>query len=359
MPANLLSVNGVLTSLFDSASVKKSRSPGYKKIEIGKPLVARYRRIFVKWGTKTRNDQELMISTHVKTTEEKSGAAEAINYYNPEAEFFSGEFRLSDFGAQHYGHELCYYTKSYLGESIRFTTRIMELDGLEDQTIEAIQGGISTVAGLPSFASFLPYAALASAGITVFQNIVDLFNKDDVILPGHDLDLHFNQPNARRLQSGRIVCISDPEDGEDVSENQFINNYELTSDNQLVEVDSNGEFTNVEYRASTYFVLQLNCEPNRLYENFDYFQSAAELLAQTNRGGDPREFVDTIVSMAKAFNDVDAVRQIEDLALDISDPEAKTEAQEKIRALAKHITPDIRRLYQDRLKEILPSTNSP
>ena len=353
MPANLLSVNGVLTSLFDSASVKKSRSPGYKKIEIGKPLVARYRRIFVKWGTKTRDDQELMISTHVKTTEEKSGAAEAINYYNPEAEFFSGEFRLSDFGAQHYGHELCYYTKSYLGESIRFTTRIMELDDLEDQTIEAIQGGISTVAGLPSFASFLPYAALASAGITVFQNIVDLFNKDDVILPGHDLDLHFNQANARLLQSGRIVCISDPKNGS-VSEDKFLGKFKLTLDNRLVSAASKTDYTD-----STYFVLQLNCEKNSLYENFDYFQSTAELLAQTNRGGDPREFVDTVVSMAKAFNDIDAVRQIEDLALDISDPGAKTEAQEKIRALAKHITPDIRRLYQDRLMEILPSTNSP
>lgn len=354
MPANLLSVNGVLKSLFDPASVTAPRSTGYKKIEIGKPLVARYRRIFVKWGDKTESDQELMISTHVKTTEEKSGAAEAINYYNPEAEFSEGEFHLSDFGAQHYGHELCYYTKSYLGESIRLTTRIMELDSLEDETIKAIQGGLSTVAGLPSFASFLPYAALASAGITVFQKIVDLFNKDDVILPGHDLDLHFNQANTRHLQSGRIVCISDPEAGEDVSEGQFINNYGLTFDNRLVCVDSN-----VEYKKSTYFVLQLNCEPNRLYENFDYFQSTAELLAQTNRGGDPREFVDTIISMAKAFNDVDAVRQIEDLALDISDPEAKTEAQEKIRALAKHITPDIRMLYQDRLKEILPSTNSP
>ena len=364
MPANLLSVNGVLKSLFDPASVTKPRSAGYKDIEIGKPLVARYRRIFVKWGTETKDDQELMISTHVKTTEEKSGAAEAINYYNPEAEFSEGEFYLSDFGAQHYGHELCYYTKSYLGESIRFTTRIMELDDNEQKIIKAIQGGISTVSGLPSFASFLPYAAIASAGVDAFQKIVNLFNKDDVILPGHDLDLHFNQPNARLLQSGRIVCISDPKnnndsENNDVSEDQFIDNYGLTLDNRLVKVESNGKFTDVEYQESTYFVLQLNREKNPLYDNFDYFQNAAELLAQTNRGGDPREFVDTVVSMAKAFNDVDAVRQIEDLALDISDPEAKTEAQEKIRALTKHITPEMRKLYQDRLEEILPPANGP
>ena len=70
----------------------------------------------------------IMLSTFVKTAEEKQGAAEAINYYNPETIFQNGQFRLTDFGAQHYGHELCYYTKSYLGESLRFTTKIMELD---------------------------------------------------------------------------------------------------------------------------------------------------------------------------------------------------------------------------------------
>ncbi len=353
MPANLLSVNGALKSLFDPASVTEHRSAGYKDIEIGKPLVARYRRIFVKWGNETKEDQELMISTHVKTTEEKSGAAEAINYYNPEAEFSSGEFHLSDFGAQHYGHELCYYTKSYLGESIRFTSRIMELDKSDKQITEAIKGGISTVVGLPSFASFLSYAALVSAGVDVFQKIVDLFNKDDVILSGHDLDLHFNQANARHLQSGRIVCISDPKN-DSVSEDEFLGKFELTLDNQLVSTDSNADYTD-----STYFVLQLNCEKNPLYEDFDYLQNAAELLAQTNRGDDPGEFVDNIVSMAKAFNDVDAVRQIEDLVLDIGDPDTGAEAQKKIRALAKHITPDIRRLYQDRLTKILSPSNSP
>ena len=353
MPANLLSVNGTLKSLFDSANVTEPRSTGYKDIEIGKPLVARYRRIFVKWGNETKKDQELMVSTHVKTTEEKSGAAEAINYYNPEAELPDGKFNLSDFGGQHYGHPLCYYTKSYLGESIRFTTRIMELDKTDKQITEAIKGGISTVAELPSFASFLPYAALASAGVNVFQEIVDLFNKDDVILPGHDLDLHFNQPHARRLQSGRIVCISDSADKD------FLGKYGLNLKNQLVKVDSNGVLTDEEFKDSTYFVLQLNCERNTLYEDFDYFQNAAELLAQTNRGGNPREFVSTIVSMAKAFNDVDTVRQIEDMSLDINDTEAEDEDQKKIRALVKHLTPEMRKLYQDRVDKILPPANGP
>ncbi len=343
MPANVLSVNGTLKSLYDLATVTEPRASGYKPIEIGKPLVARYLRVFVKWENKNKSDQELMISTHVKTTEEKQGAAEAINYFNPEAEFVNGEFELVDFGAQWYGHELCYYTKAYLGESIRFTSRVMELDSLDNKAVNAIKTGITAIAGLPSFASFLPYTALATAGANVSQKLVNLFDKDDVLLRGQDLDLHFNKANSRLLQSGRIVCVADPK-GSTLTEADILGQYELTRDNRLVHVESKVEYTN-----SIYLVLQVNQEKNALYNDFDYFQGAAELLARTNRGGDAREFVDTFVSMAQAFTDVDAIRQIEELALDVDEDDVRS----RLAALAKHMSPDMKKLYHDRLKEIL------
>ena len=344
MSANVLSVNGTLKSLFDHATVTEPRASGYKEIQIGKPLVVRYLRVFVKWGDKNKNDQELMISTHVKAAEEKQGAAEAINYFNPEAEFQDGRFSLVDFGAQWYGHELCYYTKSYLGESLRFTTRVMELDSLDKRAVNAIKAGVANVAGLPSFASFLPYAAMATAGANVAQKLVELFDKDDVVLRGHDLDLHFNKANSRLLQSGRVVCVADPQGGT-VTEADIIGQYELLADNRLVDVSSK-----VEYSNSVYYVLQINQEKNTLYNDFDHFQDAAELLARTNRGGDAREFVDTFVNMAQAFTDVDAIRQIEDMALDVDDDE---EVRARLAALAKHMSPDMKKLYHGRLKEIL------
>lgn len=343
MPANVLSVNGTLKSLFDHVEDDAPRSYGYAKIEIGKPLVARYLRIFVKWGDKNKDDQDLMISTHVKTTEEKRGAAEAVNYFNPNAEFRNGKFELVDFGAMCYGHELCYYTKSYLGESIRFTTRIMELDSLDKNAIKAIKSGIGTVAGLPSFASFLPYAAMATAGANVAEKLVKLFDKDDVILPAHDLDLHFKKAHSRLLQSGRLVCIADPQHGT-ISEDEIIGSYKLTADNRLVHAT-----TEVNYSNSVYIVLQINQAKNTLYNDFDYFQDAAEMLARTNRGGDAREFVDTFVSMAKAYTDVDAIRQIEEMALDVGEEDVRA----RLKALAKHMSPDMKKLFEERLQAIL------
>jgi hypothetical protein len=329
--------------MFDHVDEGVPRSYGYQEIEIGKPLVSRYLRIFVKWGDKNKDDQDLMISTHVKTTEQKRGAAESVNYYNPNAEFRNGEFELVDFGAMCYGHELCYYTKSYLGESLRFTTRIMELDSLDKNAVRAIKAGIGTVAGLPSFASFLPYAAMATAGATVAEKLVKLFDKDDVILPAHDLDLHFRKANSRLLQSGRIVCVADPQNGT-IADDDIVGDYKLSADNRLVHA-----ITDVEYTNSVYIVLQINQEKNTLYNDFDYFQDAAELLARTNRGGDAREFVDTFVDMARAYTDVDAIRQIEEMALDVGDEDVRA----RLAALAKHMSPDMKRLYEDRLREIL------
>jgi len=96
---------------------------------------------------------ELMISTFIKSQETKEAAAEAINYFNREVKFNSkDEFQIEAFGGEHYGHALAYYTKSYLGESIYMTTKIMELDKIDDEVVKAIHKGIGTVSALPVFA---------------------------------------------------------------------------------------------------------------------------------------------------------------------------------------------------------------
>ena len=81
MGASLLSINGELRSLFDRATLEEERSQGYKKIEIGKPIIIRYLYFFLQHKRPERKN-ELMISTFVKATETKSAAAEAINFFD-------------------------------------------------------------------------------------------------------------------------------------------------------------------------------------------------------------------------------------------------------------------------------------
>lgn len=336
--ASLLSVNGVLKSLYEQATHTEARSHGYKSLEIGQPLVVRYLHLFTKWNNKNKNDQELMISTFVKTAEEKVGAAETINYFNPRTEFINGVFDLTDIGGQCYGHELCYYTKSYLGESIRLTTKIMELDKIDNRTIDALKSGITTISGLPTFSSFLPYAALATVGVSIFAKIAAVFNRDDVILEGHNLDLHFRRINARCLQSGRILCVPQRK------ESEFIGKYRLNRRNELVSVSGSSQ-----YHRSTYFVFQINNERNDAYDKFDYLQNAAELLEKTNRGGDPREFLDLAVSMFQAHSDIDILRKIEALSVDMDEEKSR----KKAKALFKHMGVELRHLYESRLNVLL------
>lgn len=335
--ANLLSVNGVLRNMYYVPEVEVERSAGYEPLAIGKPLVIRYLSYFLKHKDERGHD-EIMISTFTKTAEEKAGAAEAINYFNPETKFENHMFRLDDFGGRHYGHELCYYTKSYLGESIRLTSRVMELDSVDQDFIRAIRCGVSAIAGLPTFASFLPFAAMINVGMDAFSKIINFLNKDDRIVSGHNIDLHFRRNHARRLQSGRIVCVPDK------TEDQFVDRYRLTPENRLVSTDGH----ETHYTESTYFVIQVNSERNALYENFDYFQRSAELLEMTNRGGNPQEFVDALMSSLKAYNDISSIREIENLAL-----EESKDAKERISALYKLMSPDIQRLYQDRVSQLV------
>ena len=342
MGASILSVNGELGSLFDRATLEGKRSQGYKKIEIGKPIIVRYLYFFLK-HKKPEKKNELMISTFVKAAETKSAAAEAINFFDKETVFDANKsLRITDFGAECYGHPLCYYSKSFLGESLYLTTKIMELDKVDDKVVSAIQKGVGKVASLPMFAEFLPYLAGASAGLSLFRKLLDLFNQDDVIIKGHDLDLHFNLENVRYLQSGRIICIPDKEEG------YFLKNakYKLLPNNKLVEKTSGKEYT-----ETSYFVIQVDSKANKKLENFDHYAGAADLLSQTNRGGNPTEIVSTVVELFRGANDIAVIREIEDLSLDSGEEEVK----KKIMALYKSMSNETRGLYKDRVKEITGS----
>ncbi|MCC6547688.1 hypothetical protein IT570_11030 [Candidatus Sumerlaeota bacterium] len=310
-----------------------------KPIAIGEPLTIRYLHFHLRH--RDGGKQQLMISTFAKAEERKSAAAEAINFYNPEAHFSrDGEFRLADFGGQHYGHPLCYYTKSYLGESIRLTTKVMELDKLDRRLTAAMRRAITTVAGLPISTSYLAYLALVQAGFSIAEKLIEVINRDDTIINSHSLDLHFNRANNRRLQPGRIVCIPDTEDVEFLSGDRWM----LSADNRLVDAQTGGE-----YADRSYFVLQVKSEDNPLYEKFDYFQNVAELLEKTNRGENPAEFIEYGIDLMKGYSDFRLIEQMESLALISREPDSR----QRVTATFKLLSPLMQKIYEPRAKELV------
>ncbi|MCC7392404.1 hypothetical protein IT571_08630 [Candidatus Sumerlaeota bacterium] len=338
--ANLYCSNHKICSLFDPPTEEPGGGSG-RPIAIGEPLTIRY--LHFRLHHRDGGKQQLMISTFAKAEERKGAAAEAINYYNPEARFSrEGEFRLSDFGGQYYGHPLCYYTKSYLGESIRLTTKVMELDRMDRRLAAALRRAIATVAGLPISTSYVAYTALVQAGFSVAEKIIEVINRDDSIINSHSVDLHFDRANNRRLQPGRVVCIPDREDGEFLSTERWA----LSADNRLVDAQTGGE-----YADQSYFVLQVKAEENPLYEKFDYFQNVAELLEKTNRGGNPAEFIEYGIDLMKGYSDFRLIEQMEALALVSREPASR----QRVAATFKLLSPLMQKIYETRAKELVGS----
>lgn len=336
-----ISVNGRLRSVYDQFSSSEERSDGYTQVQIGKPLLIRYLNFFLKFATDEKKN-ELMISTFVKTKETKEASAEAINYFNPKADFENNELTISTFGAELYGHPLIYYTKSYLGESIYLTSKVMELDKISDKTRNTIKNGLTTLSSLPSFAEFLPYIAGINVGVSLFSNIINFFNKDDPIIEGFNLDLIFNLNNVCRLQSGRFVCVQSLTNSELTTNDKF----SLRKDNKLIHND-----TGQEYKDSSYFVVQVDSKNNRRYENFDYFLGAADMLKQTNRGSNQVENINSIVELLKSYNDIKAIHEIEKLSIDSTNEEVK----KFIKAYYNSMSNELQPIYKDKVKELISS----
>ena len=337
----LFSVNGELRDMYEETAEEK-RAHGYAPVAIGQPLLIRYLHFHLRHPG-GEGQHELMISTFLKADENKSASAEAINYFNDEAHFEGGALAIRDFGGEKYGHPLVYYSKSYRGESLYLTTRIMELDGVDGAPRAALRGSLSTLGGLPMFSQYLPLLAVGTAAAGVFTRLVRLFNRDDEIIAGHDVDLHFGRMHARRLQSGRILCVP----RSPAPKAELIGSYRLRQDNVLVARDDEA----AEYDGASYFVLQVDARRNRALENFNHFVGAADLLAKTNRGGAVTDVLNEVVDVARKAADIDALLDIETLAIDAGDARVRQE----IRAIYKSLSPEIQTLYNRRTQEILGS----
>ena len=95
----LLSVNGNLHNMYFDATTKQERSAGYTAVEIGKLIMIRYLRFYLKHQD-LKNKNQLMISTFLNSQEQKNAAAEAINYFDNEAHSQGGVLTIRDFGGR-------------------------------------------------------------------------------------------------------------------------------------------------------------------------------------------------------------------------------------------------------------------
>ena len=337
--ASLITRNGTFHSLFDPLADEEEGPCPATAMRLGSPLMIRY--LYFRLHHKDRGRQQILISTFLKTEEAKAAASEAVNYFNPSARFSrDGVYTLSDFGGRHYGHPLCYYTRSYLGESIRLTTKVMELDRLDRKTLRSIRSGLGLLARLPVFTEYLAYAALVYTGLRAAEKILEYLARDDAIIESHSIDLHFTGRHARRLQPGRIICLPG-EDGREFLDSEA---FFLAPDNRLREAA-----TGREYDRGPYFVLEVSAQSYPAYEDFEYHQGMAELLRKTQRGENPSELVDAGVEVMRGYRDYRLIEELEEMLL----AREAEPSRERAMALYRLLSPRMRHLYEARLEKRL------
>ena len=173
--------------------------------------------------------------------------------------------------------------------------------------------------------------------------MVNFFNNDDPIIEGADIDLIFGLNNVSRLQSGRFVCVPALENDQLATGDA----YYLSNDNKLIRKNTGNE-----YNDGSYFVFQVDSKTNRKYENFDYFLGAADLLKQTNRGGNSVDKINSVVDLLKNYNDIEAIKEIENLSVDSGD----AETNELIKAYYNSMSNEIKPLYKDKVKDLTSNT---
>jgi hypothetical protein len=317
------SVGGVLQDVYVRA---EGVSEDYKAVEFGKPLVIRYKSFFFRENMRqTGALNRLMISTMLKKDESQLPGAEAVNYLNTAKR--NGDFFMDSFGGEDYGHPLIFYSPSYMGEVIRMTSKAMELDRMGDDIAKALKRAGDGAGGLPLFKSLAPYFAAASIGVEAFETVHNLINHDDPIFTGASIDLHFDEPNAQRLQSGRYVMVAGVSDADLVG-----GKYALSPNNRL-------QRSGAEVRDCSYFVFQVNQEQRDAYKKFDPYKGAAELLAQTNRSASWDDIGDAVVRTMAAANDIETIRKIGELDITADDEESR----KQLAALRRRLSSDTAR----------------
>jgi len=342
-----LSVNGRLRSTRERVPASEHRLSVYRPVEIGEPLIVQYLRFAVVPGEWEPGDNELLISTFLKTSAAKPIAAEAVTLYDPHARPNAHQqLIVEDWGARRYGNPLIYYTPAYRGEPLSLSTQVLELDRLDPGMVDALVKLAGDVSSMPLLTAFLPYAGVIGPALGKVAELLvalhDLLNRDDLLVPYFDLDLY--PPHAaavRPMQCGRYVHV--PELSADDAD--FTDEYELEKDNNKLVRKDNGE----EYTAA-YLVFKVNAESHPSLQGFDALAGAADLLdAVRPERGSLRDVVQATTDAARATADMVHLRELLMFEYELPDPALEPQ----LRALWRHLSDTARMAYSDRFQSLL------
>jgi len=296
----MYSIGGQLISIYDDVpSSTPEHSQKYNPIQLGEPLVIRYKKFFINEPTSANKKEEIMLSTFLTSSESANPATETVNFYDDKMQFDSeGKKYFDPARADNYGNQLIYYTKSYLGEPILMTTSVMELDN--QNYTDILNKALSTASTLPFFIEYLPHIVVAQTISDWLGKLWNFLDKDDEIMGRMSLNLYYERDFSEKLRHGRYVCVKGLEESD-------LLGFKLKTDNTLL--DPSGQ----PYEGSSYFVTQVDSKYEEEYENFQNAQASAELLALTNRkeGSDLQGFLNVSIEAASAYSDIETLNKME------------------------------------------------
>lgn len=330
---------------------------GYNELKIGEPIIIQYLRFHI-FNERLKHKKmhlnmdvkdlfrdkmnEVIITTHIKSEPQKVAAPEMVNYFNDKVITDNGRLNISDFGANKYGHELCYYDEHYKGQNIRLTVSAFELDKINSKDVEIVQNTLSSFSDLPYISQFKLPDGLIGNVLSLVSNTYNLINKDDMLIEPHDFDLFFEKTNRQKLRSGRYLLIQDNKNDEPTVTITNLEDCSLDNENRLIK---DGE----EVTGITYVVLQVNSDKVPKYKKFNLYQSASEFLSLMNTGIDKEVYLDNLTKMVFDYNDIDMMMKSEKLIKkhQINYPAMPDEENDLLKAYINSMSDEMKEKYNN------------
>ena len=319
--------SGIAFALPDGALISTDEEhPGISRVEEGKPLYIRYSSFYLNLKDVSDRKTQVLITTQAEADEKITKAPPFVTRWDDEASANAPTYSFRDWGAARAGHPMIFYSKAYLGETVRFTTYVWEIDRANEDLFAAIGRALDTGAGLPVFLDLVPAMGAAKIALNLLQGVANWMDKDDPVIRGKDIDLGA----TRLLRAGRyVVSIG-------ISELDLIAKHKL--EGLQLKTSAGAEV------ATSYFTFDVISQEQRKLEKFDQFAGAAEILARTNRGsgGGAKEGIELAAEALGAYSDLRILDEIDIAKRD----------KRKVEALRKRLSPQMQRALEAYLDDL-------
>lgn len=319
--------SGIAFALPDGTLISTDEEhPGIARVEEGKPLYIRYSSFYLNLKDVSDRKTQVLVTTQAEADEKITKVPPFVTRWDDEASANAPTYSFRDWGAARAGHPMIFYSKAYLGETVRFTTYVWEIDRANEDLFAAIGRALDTGAGLPVFLDLVPAMGAAKIALNLLQGVSNWMDKDDPVIRGKDIDLG----STRLLRAGRYVVSVG------IGEPDLIAKHKL--EGLHLKTSAGADVT------TSYFTFDVSSQEQRKLEKFDQFAGAAEILARTNRGsgGGAKEGIELAAEALGAYSDLRILDEI-----DISKRDKR-----KLEALRKRLSPQMQRALETYLDDL-------